>query len=158
MADLSDILGFQDPYGLEMPKMIHHEIFQTIIDLNTKKAPRPDQIPNEVLKAIARKICSYLKQIFNNSFRLGHYFSYFKESIIVILCKHGKNWNYTNLKSHWPICLLNTLGKIMEAILAIRISYIATMHNLLPKTHFGGQHRSCIKTALHNLLEKIYIV
>lgn len=33
---------------------------------------------------------------------------------------------------------------------------MATAHNLLPKTHFGGRRGSCIETAIHNLLEKIY--
>ena len=44
----------------------------------------------------------------------------------------------------------------MEAILATRISYIATTCNLLPKTHFGGRRGSCVETAIHNLLEKVY--
>lgn len=56
-----------------------------------KKAPRPDQIPNKILEAIAYKICNYLKQIFNDSFRLNHYLIYFKKSIIIVLRKHGKN-------------------------------------------------------------------
>ena len=44
----------------------------------------------------------------------------------------------------------------MEAILATRISYMATIYNLLLGTHFGGWQGSCIKMAIHNLLEKIY--
>lgn len=55
-----------------------------------------------------------------------------------------------------PISLLNTIGKIMEAILATRISYMAIAYNLIPKTHFGDRQGSCIKTVIHNLLEKIY--
>lgn len=44
----------------------------------------------------------------------------------------------------------------MEAIIAARISYVATTYKLLPTTHFGGQRGSCIETAIHHLLEKIY--
>ncbi len=44
----------------------------------------------------------------------------------------------------------------MEVLLAARIGYIATTHNLLPKTHFGGRHGSCVETAIHHPLEKIY--
>ena len=139
-----------------MPEIRQHEILQTVKRLSSKKALRPDQIPNKVLKAIACEICSYLEQIFNDSLRLGHYPTHFKESIIVILRKHRGNRDYTNPKNYWPINLLNTLGKIMEAILATRISYMATRHNLLPKTHFGGRRGSCIETAIHNFLEKIY--
>ncbi len=139
-----------------MPEITQHEILQTVKRLSSKKAPGPDQIPNEVLKAIACEICNYLEQIFNDSFRLGHYLTHFKESIIAIVCKHGGNRDYTNPKSYRPTSLLNTLGKIMEAILATRISYMATRHNFLPRTHYGGWRGSCIETAIHNLLEKVY--
>lgn len=44
----------------------------------------------------------------------------------------------------------------MEAIIAARISYMATTHELLPTYHFGGRRGSCIETAIHHLLEKIY--
>ena len=44
----------------------------------------------------------------------------------------------------------------MKAVLAIRISYMATTHHLLPKTHFGGRRGSCVETAIHHFLEKIY--
>ena len=129
---------------------------KTIKYLRSKKAPGPDQIPNEVLKLVACEICSHLEQMFNDSPTLGHYPSHFKEFIIVILRKHGGNRDYTSPKSYRPISLLNTIGKIMEAILATRISFMATTHNLLPTTHFGGRRGSCIETAIHNLLEKIY--
>ena len=137
-ADLSDIQGFEYPNGLEMPKITQHEIFQTVKRLRTRKAPGPDQIPNEVLKATAHEICSYLEQIFNDSLILGHYLLHFKKSIIVILHKHGGNQDYTSPKSYRLISLLSILGKIMKAILATRISYMAMTHNLFSKTHFGG--------------------
>lgn len=155
-VDLSDIQGFEYPNRLEMPKITQHEILQTIKHLRARKAPGPYQIPNEILKVIACEICSFLEQIFNDSLALGHYPSHFKETIVVILRKIGGNRDYTSPKSYRPISLLNTLGKIMEAILATRISYMATAHNLLPKTHFGGRQESCIETAMHNLLEKVY--
>lgn len=42
-------------------------------------------------------------------------------------------------------------------MLAARISYIAIKYNFLPKTHFKGQYRSCVKTTIHHLLKKIYL-
>ena len=44
----------------------------------------------------------------------------------------------------------------MEAILATRISYMATTYNLLPETYSGDRQRSCIEKAIHKLLEKVY--
>ena len=154
LEDLLDVERFQYPHRLEMPKIIQHEVLQTIKHFSIKKVLESDQILNKVLKALACEICSYLEQVFNNSLKLSHYFLHFRRSVIVIMCKPKGNWDYINLKNYWPINQLNTLGKIIEAILATNIIYIAIVYNLLPKTHFGGQCGSYIKIAIPNLLEK----
>lgn len=136
--DLSDIQGLKYPNKLEMPKITKHEILQTMRYLRTKKVPRPDLIPNAILKIIACKICSFLGQIFNDSFALGDYPSHFKESIVIILHKISGNQDYISPKNYQPISLLNILDKIIEAILATRINYLATTYKPLTKTHFGG--------------------
>ena len=138
-----------------MPKITQYEILQTIRYLQNRIALGTDQIPNKVFKIIAYKIYSCLKQVFNDLLVLGHYFSYFKELIVVILYKTRGNYDYTNPKSYQPISLLNILGKILKAILATRISYMATSYNFLPRRHFGGRQRPCIEIAIHNFLEKI---
>lgn len=134
-----------------MPKIIENNIFQTIKHFWTQKAPRPDHISNKVLKIIVIKIYSYLQQIFNNFFTLFYYLLYFKKSAIIILCKHKNNKNFTSLKIYRFIFLLNLISKIIEAILATKISYIVTAYNLLPKTHFVSWQKSCIITAIYNL-------
>ena len=155
-ADLSNILNFQYPSDLPMPCITKKELLQIGKHLQIKKAPRPDQIPNKVLKVIMPEISDYLVHIFNYSLSIGYYPLHFKKSVIVILRKPGGARNYTSSKNYRPISLLNTLRKIMEAVLATKISYMATTHYLLPKTHFGGQRGSCVETAIHHLLEKIY--
>ena len=139
-----------------MPCITKKELLQVGKYLQIKKAPGPDQIPNKVLKVIMPEISNYLVYIFNNFLFIGYYPLHFKESVVVILRKPRDARDYTNPKSYRPISLLNTLGKIMEAVLATRISYMATTHHLLPKTHFGGRRGSCVETVIHHLLEKIY--
>ena len=51
--------------------------------------------------------------------------------------KPGKG-DYTQPKSYRPIALLNTIGKILDAIIARRISFAVEMHGLLPGEHMGG--------------------
>lgn len=138
-----------------MPPITQKGILQTGKYLRTNKAPGPDQIPNEVLKVIMPEITGHL-EIFNNSFFISYYSTHFKESVIIIIRKLEGNRDYTNPKSYRPISLLNTVGKIMEAIIVARFRYMATTHELFPKTHFGGRRGSCVETAIHHLLEKIY--
>lgn len=118
--------------------------------------PRPDQIPKKILKVIMPKISNHLEQIFNDFFSIGYYLAYFKESIIVILHKQGGIRDFTNSKSYQLINLFNMVRKIMEIVLAARISYMAITHNLLLKTHFRDRCGLYIETAIHYLLEIIY--
>lgn len=121
-----------------MPKITWYKIFQTIKRIQTKKNPGLDLISNVIFKVIIHKICNCLAQIFNNLLRLGYYFSYLQESIVVILRKIGDNQDCTGLKMYRPISLFNTLSKIIEAKLATRINYMGITYNLLPETYFRG--------------------
>lgn len=63
---------------------------------------------------------------------------------------------YTSSKSNRLISLLNAIGKVMEPIIATRISYMATTYDLLPKAHYEGHREYCVKTAIHNRPGKNY--
>ncbi len=154
--DLLDLTNFVYHNNLPMPQIMQKEILQTGDSLRTNKASGLDQISNEIIKVIMPEITDHWKQIFNDSLSIGYYPEHFRESVIIILRKLGGNRNYTNPKTYRPISLLNTIDKIIDVIIAATISYMATTHELLPKTHFGGWCRLCLETAIHHLLEKIY--
>lgn len=99
-------------------------------------ALKPDQILNEVLKVIMSEINSHLEKIFNDSLLIGYYLIYFKWFISILFHKEKSNKDFFSPKSYQLISLFNIVEKIMEVILAVRISYMATTHNLLPTTHF----------------------
>ncbi len=155
-ASISDPVNFKYPNDLSLPRISQKEILQTGEYLRMNKTPGSDQILNKVMKVIMPQISSHLEQIFNNSFSIDYYPAYFKEAIIIITRKEGGNMDFISPKNNRPMSLFNTVEKIMEAVLAARISYMATTHNLLPKMHFGGRRGLCVKTAIHYLLEKTY--
>ncbi|KAL3418443.1 zinc knuckle [Phlyctema vagabunda] len=72
-----------------------------------------------------------------------------------ILRKPGKS-DYTSPKAYRPIALLNTIGKLIDSILARRISYVTEVYQLLPRTHIGGRQARLPEHALHMIIEKIY--
>jgi hypothetical protein len=49
----------------------------------------------------------------------------------VVLRKLNKD-DYTMPKAYRPITLLNTIGNIMDAVLARRLSYLVEMYHVLP--------------------------
>jgi hypothetical protein len=56
---------------------------------------------------------------------------------IVILRNPGKP-DYTVPKAYRPISLLPTISKILEKIVARRLSFLAETYDLLPANYFGG--------------------
>jgi hypothetical protein len=64
--------------------------------------------------------------------------------------------NYTAPKSYRPIALMNTTGKIMDAVMARQLSYLAETHHVLPPTHMGGRKMRSTEHALHAVTYKIY--
>lgn len=93
--------------------------------------------------------------VFNACFKIGYCPHHFKKSVTVVLLKPNKD-DYTKAKSYRPVALLNTLGKVLEAILAKRLSYLATEHTLLLRTHMGRQKGTFTDHACHYLLDQVY--
>jgi hypothetical protein len=55
-----------------------------------------------------------------------------------------------------PVALMNTLGKIMDTVLARRIQHLTETHEMLPATHMGGRKNLSCEHAIHLLLEKAH--
>jgi hypothetical protein len=53
---------------------------------------------------------------------------------------------------------LNTLRKVLEAIIARRIRYVIKAHKLLPETQIKIKRKRLTEITLHLLTEKIYII
>ncbi|EGU88459.1 hypothetical protein HZS61_008437 [Fusarium oxysporum f. sp. conglutinans] len=154
-TDLSDIECASYPIPTTMPPITTKEIEEAIEEAAPLKAPGPDGITNRALQIASPWIKNHLTKIFNQSLALGYYPEHFRRSTMVILRKPGKD-NYTIPKAYRPIALLNTTGKIMEAIIAKRLSYIAKTHGPLPDTQMGGRKLRSTEHALHLIIDKIY--
>lgn len=158
-ADLSNTEGFEYPLAdpqVECPIKIS-EIQQAINKTTPKKAPETDGITNLVLKEASQNqlFMEILLCLFNASLTLRYCSEHFKELITVTLSKPGKG-DYTEPKSYRPIALLNTIDKIMESIIAMRISYLVeSVLGIIPKSHLGGRKLRSTEDAVHLLLERI---
>ena len=84
---------------------------------NLDKALGTDGITARMLKTCAKPLMLWLHAIFNAYIRLGYYPEAFRASHTIILRKLGKK-HYTVAAAYRPITLLNTLGKILEGVIA----------------------------------------
>jgi hypothetical protein len=86
------------------------------------------------------------------SLRLRHFPKPFKHTTTVVLRKPSRP-DYTKVKAYHPIALENTLGKIVESIIAEIISYFT---ETLPAHHYGGRPGRSAEYAMMILSESIY--
>ena len=154
-ADLRDIQDAEHSGQIELPPITEKEVKDAVRAASPLKAPGPDSIANRALQAGPSPITAHLTRAFNQSLRLGYCPAHFRESTTVVLRKPGKD-NYTAPKSYRLIALMNTIGKIMDAVIARRLSYLAETHQVLPPTHMGGRKMRSTEHALHAVTKKIY--
>ena len=108
-----------------------------------------------VWKQIWPVVKERILQLFRTSLAEGVLPIQWRNASIIPLKKPGKG-NY-NLANAWrPISLLATLGKVLESVVAERISYAAETFGLLPANHFGARKQRSAEQAVLILQEHIY--
>ena len=135
-------------------KISKEQIRRQLKRLKLYKAPGPDGIPNIVLMKCADILIDRLWFIFSAILEREYCYDPWKQFITVVLRKPGKP-RYDVPKAYRPIALLNTMGKLLTAIISEQLTYYTERHSLLPPTHFGGRPGRTMTDALHTLIYKI---
>jgi hypothetical protein len=85
--------------------------------------------------------------LFQTSLATGILPTQWKEARIIPLKKPQKG-NYTIANAWRPISLLPSLGKILESVVAERISYLAETYGLLLANHFRARKQRSAEQAV----------
>jgi len=100
------------------------EFMSAILKFNNSLTPRPDKLFWRHIKIIVKN-ATYLRNLINIAdtyIDLGHWLSYFKMLLFIIISKPNKAL-YDSLKIFRPIVLLNTLGKLIEKVIDKRLQF-----------------------------------
>lgn len=117
--------------------------------LNPKKAPGSDNTDVTILRNVYNTSKALMSDWAAKCFSLGHFPEPLKVGQVVYFLKSKKDQAVPT--SYRPICLLPTLGKLLEKIATKRLMYHLEKHNLLSKAQHGfRENRSC-DTALNEL-------
>jgi hypothetical protein len=131
------------------------QIKRQLARLKPYKAPGLDSIPNIVLSKCADTLVNRLLPIYRAMMENTIYYKPWKLSMTVVLHKPGKP-QYDMPKSYRPITLLNTMCKVLTAIMAeLMMIFYTEKHQLLPPKHFGGRPGRTTTDAVHLLVHKI---
>ena len=148
-ADLSDLTApHVEREQLNIPSEISAEtVARTISRLPNGKAAGPDGIPNELLKLIAPDIKEDLAQAINRLLTSGSLPTAFKESTTAVLRKDRKA-DYSLPTSYRPIALQNSLAKLVEKIVADRITETIEEKDILPWNQMGARKKRSTLSAI----------
>ena len=135
-------------------KVTEEHIRKQLKKLKPYKAPGPDGIPNIVLTKNADLLVERLLPIYIAMLDKNLQYSPWKSFTTVVLRKPGKP-HYNDPKAYRPIALLNTMWKVLTAIVADQITFLTENHQLLPKNHFGGRPGRTTTDAMHLLTLRI---
>jgi hypothetical protein len=130
------------------------QILAQVRRLKPFKALGLDSIPNIVLTKNADLIVDRLLPIYKAMVERSSMYKPWKKFITIVLRKPSK-LRYDTLKAYRPIALLNTMWKVITAIIANHITYVTEKHQLLPANHFGGHSGRTTVDAMHLLTNRI---
>lgn len=147
MDEPNDDPPTQAPLELPWPPITELEIERALKAAKSSTAPGEDGLPTLVWKHLWKFLNRFIAGIFTASVKLAYHPKQWRRAKIVVLRKPGKP-DYSNPGAYRPISLLNTLGKLLEAVVARRLSYLAEKHSLLPDTQFGGRPGRTTEQAL----------
>lgn len=140
---------------VEIPAITMEEVERQLLAAKSWKAPGEDGLPVIVWKMTWPTVKHRVLDLFQSSLEEGTFPRQWRHAKIVPLKKPNKE-DYTIAKAWRPISLLATLGKILESVVAERISYAVETHGLLPTSHFGARKQRSAEQALLLLQEQIY--
>ena len=103
----------------EIPMISEAELKLAVDSLKSRKAPGPDGIPTEALKATVRACPQLLLDMYNGYLKQGHFYKQWKVQRLVLISKGN---SYLNTASAYrTLCMLDTAGKILEKIIRLRL-------------------------------------
>ncbi|VDB89214.1 unnamed protein product [Peniophora sp. CBMAI 1063] len=129
-------------------------VLRHLARLSPYKAPGPDGIQNIVLTKCADLIAPHLVPVYNAILQYDFYYGPWREFTTIVLRKPGKP-SYTITKAYRPIALLNTLAKVLTAIVTERLTFLCEEFDLLPHTQFGGRPGRATTDSMHYLTDII---
>ena len=79
--------------------------------------------------------------------RTGYHPKLWRKAIVVALKKPNKP-DYSNPRAYRLITLFKCLGKVLERIIAKRLTFLARKYDLVPTNQFGGRSNSSTNNAI----------
>jgi Reverse transcriptase (RNA-dependent DNA polymerase) len=130
------------------------QVTNQLCKLKPYKALGPDGILNIVLTKNTTILADRLLPIYKAMYEGQLFYKPWKSFTMVVLHKPGKP-RYDIAKAYRPIALLNTMWKVLMAIITKQLTYTAEKYQLLLANHFSRRPGHTTTDAMHLLAHTI---
>ncbi|GAA5918194.1 hypothetical protein JCM8208_004211, partial [Rhodotorula glutinis] len=137
----------------EWPSLQEHEVRSVLLDARPYAAVGPDGIPNVVLQATWDVLAPHLVPLYAASLALGHLPASWRDGTGVVLRKPKKP-DYSETRAYRLIAFGRCVSKLLEAVVARRLSYMGE-HGLWPIEHVGGRRGRSAEDAVTCFVDEI---
>ncbi len=137
------------------PDLTENELEEAIYKSSNKSAAGPDSINHLIIQNLYPILKEEIFELFFFLLKKGYYPKCWRKAIGIILAK--PNRIATIPKSYRVISLLNCLGKVLEKIIATRLSYLYSISdsNILYYDQIGGKRQYSATDAAFSLVHDI---
>lgn len=118
-----------------IPPITEDEVLEMHNRIGESKTPGPDGIPNKALKAAIGRRPDIFRDVIQQCLNEGTFPTNWKLQRLVLLPKDTKSPNEPS--SYRPICLLDSMGKMLERAIYKRLLDVAEINGALSQNQFG---------------------
>ncbi|GBM67530.1 putative RNA-directed DNA polymerase from transposon X-element [Araneus ventricosus] len=151
--DDDESLSVQSDKISEFDLITEEEIISIFEDCKNDKSPGPYGLTMGIIKEIFFDNKSLFINLLNRCLYKGIFPKVWKRANVALIPKSGKDLRLPN--NYRPICLLPVWGKVLDKILAQRLSYFLEQNNKLHDLQFGFRKDRNTSLALHEVINTI---
>ena len=115
-----------------------NEVENALQTTSNSSSPGISQISYKFIKFSFPHISSFFISLLNSILDFSYHPILWRQALVVVIPKPNKN-DYSSPRSYRPISLLECFSKLLEKIIANRISFDTVHNNIIPPNQFGGK-------------------
>ena len=135
----------------EVPTISEEELRNACSKIGNTKAPGPDGVPNIAMKTAIKSRPDIFLDAYNTCLREGVFPACWKQQTLILLPKGNKSPDEPS--SYRPICLLDTVGKILERIIYNRLGEYSEGARGLSESQYGFRKARSTIDAINHVVE-----
>jgi len=145
----------QKPNELPFVDTTETEVYEALFSTSANTSPGPSQINYTMIKWAWPSIRAELTALMQKCLTLGYHPQQWRTAVAVALRKPSKP-DYTQPCAYRLITLLECIGKILEKIIARRLTFMVGCYELISGAQSGGKANSATTDAILSFVHDIH--